>query len=51
MLVALAGGLLAVLVLMATAFAPKAQAQLASAATQQAGLAAPPRSVLNQPTG
>jgi hypothetical protein len=48
-LAVLAGGLLAVLVLMATVFAPKAQAQLASSAPiHQAGLAAPPRSGLYQ---
>jgi hypothetical protein len=48
-LVVVAGGLLAVLVLMATVFAPKAQAQPASwAPVQHAGMAAPPRSGLYQ---
>jgi hypothetical protein len=48
-LAVLAGGLLAVLVLMATVFAPRAQAQLAGLAPRQhAGLAAPPRSGLYQ---
>ena len=48
-LAVLAGGSLAMLVLMATVFAPKAQAQPASRAPlQQAALAAPPSSVLNQ---
>ena len=48
MLAVLAGGLLAVLVLMTALFAPQAQAQPASSALQPAALAAPPRSGLYQ---
>src|SRR5512143_4157581 len=48
-LAALAGGLLTVLVFMATVFAPRAQAQPVSwAPLQLAGVAAPPRSELYQ---
>jgi hypothetical protein len=48
-LAVLAGGLLTVLVLMATVFAPKAQAQPVSwAPVQQAGQSAPPNSLLFQ---